>query len=373
MNEKLRLSYSKVRTYTECPKKYYFHYVEKLREKTKSGALLFGTAFDKAVEAVLKDRNANEYEVFDRYWEAQDINGVVENLYGNPKVVYAKADFDAEILDHHDIMALEKHATDLFGEFTAESMNVAAIYADSLSRKENRASTPEDLRFMSMCNWRSMKRKGHLMLKANREKVLHKIKEVLSVQPTLILENGDDSFVGYADLDCIWEDGQPTIIDYKTSAIEYARDSAATSPQLASYAFAKGYTRAGFVVFRKQIMKNRKKVCSVCDFEGTGGKHKTCANEVTKHADGGETKVRCGGAWIESIEPEVNVQIIVDTISPQVEKIVIDNYQDVATMIKVGVYPRNFNSCNQGYGPCPYKRYCYKGDCSDLEKANGSS
>jgi hypothetical protein len=356
----LKLSYSKVRTYTECAKKYDFHYNHRLREKVKSGALFFGTAVDKALEALCKNPEADAIAVFDRFWSEQDINGKMVKLAESRLIVYAKSDIDWDLLTGEDRDELAGYGAGLGCPDEA----LEEIYAQADSAKAQRAYKPfpENLHlFMNYANWLSMRRKGYLMIDAFKAKVAHKIKKVLHTQLETILNDGENTVIGYPDLVCIWEDDKETIIDFKTSSIEYERDSVRISAQLASYGFALGIRRAGYVVFRKQIMKNRVKVCSDCGVDGSGGRHKSCA------ASNAEGK-RCGGVFTETIRPEVLVQIIVDDIPEQTENLVIENYNSVAKLINTGVFVRNLNACNQGYGPCAYKGLCYRNDSSDLEK-----
>jgi hypothetical protein len=108
-------------------------------------------------------------------------------------------------------------------------------------------------------------------------------------------------------------------------------------------------------------MKNRKKICSKCNHDGSGGRHKTCANEI-------EGK-RCGGEWTETISPEVYVQFIIDEIPEQTENLVLENIADINTAIKTGHFTRNLSMCTNTYGgPCDYLFLCYKGKMDNLVK-----
>jgi len=51
----MRLSYSKINTFKECRKKYFYQYIEKLRPKTKALALMMGEALQNALEALYRD------------------------------------------------------------------------------------------------------------------------------------------------------------------------------------------------------------------------------------------------------------------------------------------------------------------------------
>ena len=53
----LKISNSAVNIYSTCSKKYYLHYVSRLRAKTVSSALIFGSTLDKALNQLVQDKN----------------------------------------------------------------------------------------------------------------------------------------------------------------------------------------------------------------------------------------------------------------------------------------------------------------------------
>lgn len=359
---KLRLSYSQIRLYSECGMKYKYSYIDRLREKTKSGALLFGTAIDKAMEACLKNQEVNEYKVFDDTFTHQDINKNIVYIPDSTLVVYAASDYDYDLLQPEDIKFLTAKINELLPEYSGE--DVDAVFkrcATAKKQKGFRHFRESENKFLNLCNWLSMRRKGHLMLKAHRERVLPNITKVVGTQVKVELDNGHDSLIGYADLVAHWMgEDQPTVFDYKTSSIEYEADSVLTSPQLTIYSHALGVKKAGYIVFRKGILKNKVKTCSQCGMDGTGSRAKSCTNE-------GSGK-RCGGSWDEIIKPEVDIQIITDLIPEQTENIVMENVDAVNKAIHSGVFTRNFSACKQGYGDCPYIKLCFKNSTEDLEQ-----
>ena len=354
-----RISYSQLRLYGECGKKYEYSYKIGLREKTKSGALLFGTAFDKAIEAVLKNKEIDENEVFDKIWTHQEINKKETYLPESLMVVYAASDFDYDLLQEDDVRLLKVKCQEFLG-----SEDWYEKYEECVQAKKQRAYklfTEQQNKYLNICNWLSLRRKGHLMLKTNRLKVLPFITEIHDTQVKIELANADgDSLLGYADLVCTWNDGRKCIIDYKTSASEYEEDSVITSPQLSLYAYGLGIKTAGYFVFKKGIIKNRIKICSICGFDGSGARHKTCSSEV----DGR----RCGGEWKETVRPEADVQILINDIPEKTMAVVMENVDMVNKAIKAEIFPRNFDSCRKPWGLCPYYDLCFKGDDSDLIK-----
>jgi hypothetical protein len=360
-----RLSYSQLRLYSECGQKYKYYYIDRIRETTKSGALFFGSAFDKAITAVLQDRSVNEKEVFDKVWQTSDINGKHIDIPTSLSVVYAASDFDSDLLMEEDTQFLCAKAVELVPALYSEcNYELVDTYSACASHKKQRAFKrwPEnENRFLNLCNWLSLRRKGHLMLDAHRKHILPRYKSIIATQKKIELDNGKgDILIGYPDLIAEWDDGRTIVFDYKTSASEYEADAVLTSTQLTIYSHSLGISTAGYLVFRKQIIKNRIKICSVCGNNGSGARHKTCANEV-----GGK---RCNGAWNETISPEVEIQILIDDIPARTEDIVLENIEACNKGIHEGVFVRNFNSCKNGYGNCPYLKKCFQGIDDGLEK-----
>ena len=59
MNKKNTLSFSQLSKYATCAKAYDYHYNQKIREKTSSANLTFGSAIDDALNQILKDLKKN--------------------------------------------------------------------------------------------------------------------------------------------------------------------------------------------------------------------------------------------------------------------------------------------------------------------------
>ena len=59
-----KLSHSSANIFQDCPKKWEFWYKDRLRPKVQSAALLFGSALDGAITAILKDPSKDPKEVF---------------------------------------------------------------------------------------------------------------------------------------------------------------------------------------------------------------------------------------------------------------------------------------------------------------------
>jgi hypothetical protein len=359
---KQRLSHSQINKYSDCPKSYELHYKKKWRVKEQSAALLFGTAIDKACETYLHNRDVVEaHETFLTYWKQQDLNGKPTELHNCTEIVYSNNDLDLDLLyqSNYDLIIKSYSIKD-----------VLATIEDILQRKDKvgfKKLSENDKQIFNFINWLCMREKGRLMLIAAIKWIDDNIVELLGTQVKVDLENEDgDGILGYADLVArVKGKDKPVIIDFKTSGRAYEEDSVRTSTQLALYVFSlkhkyENTNTAGYVVFQKNIRKNKEKTCSVCGYDGTGGRHKKCDNIVKGN--------RCNGEWIEKLNPSAVVQTVFDNIDEFFQKQVVENYNEVNRGIKAEVFPRNWKSCIQynGVVTCPYYNYCHHDKIDDI-------
>lgn len=361
----LQLSHSAANRYQTCAKSYEYHYILGYREKTTSAALIFGSAIDEALNCLLL-KKGNAYDAFALAFTSARIGSKTNQFIPtNEDIVYSASDFDSDLLLKEDFEKLQEAADEM--EIKQEPIEAVKLIGNLKKEFGWEGLRSGQRKFYNFANWLCLVRKGHLMITAYEEKVLPKIKSVKAVQRKITITNGEgDSIIGYVDAILEWEDGRNVIFDNKTSSIEYAYDAVLSSPQLILYKHALGEEfdtkTAGFIVLRKGIIKNKKKVCKVCSYEAEkGARHKTCSS-VTSDAS------RCGGEWDEQIDPEVDVQILINDIPDHMEDIVMENYDIVNQLVKTGVFARNFNSCNRPWGPCEFKAICHKNDFSQVTK-----
>lgn len=319
-----RLSHSQINRYLTCQESYRLHYKEHYRPLEVSSALIFGSALGKAFEYILNPESnqvpnlATPTEVFDYHFLYQNINDVLTNVKEYEHVAYSKYDMDKDL-----------------GDTPYESLRV----------------------------------KGHLMIHTFINDFLPLVEKVWSTEEKVELANEEgDSSIGYADaVLSIKGYDKPIIIDFKSAARAYEEDSAKHSVQLSQYlhVLSSKYENTryvGYVVFLKNISKNRTKVCSKCSFDGSGSKFKTCNNEI----DG----KRCNSEWDEVLKPKAEMQIIIDQIPETFEYFVVDNIAAVNDSIKTGIYVKNINSCrDNGFGrSCEFIDLCWNGKTEGLTK-----
>src|ERR1700722_520157 len=281
---KTKLSHSAVSKYLQCPRMYQNHYIKRLRGKTISGALLIGGAIDKGLNILIETKSLEKaIQTFDSEWEYGFINDQKVHLPTSELVVYAKKDFDEELLPETALNEVKLNYS---------TQTPLELFYEILKLKEEKGFENLSIyhkQFYNFLNWSCLKVKAHLMLQAYHDKVLPKIKKVIAIQKKVIItgKSGDDIEM-YIDLVVEWEDGKKYVLDNKTSSIEYDPKEGETSQQLILYYYAlnkeaEPYDKldgVGFVVLYKQIQKNRIKICEKCGNNGTGGRHKTCDNEV---------------------------------------------------------------------------------------------
>lgn len=215
-----RISHSQLRLYTECGQKYKYHYVERVRENSKSGALYFGSSLDRAFEVLCKGGTKEDaIKAYTELMTRGDINGEPIHIPTEERVVYSKTDYDPDLNAHSD-------------------RDRAAIEA-ALDKKHSGAGhwglTKEERLIANAGCWNSLYNKGLILIDTLLEEVMPRIREVVATQKKLELTNGNDSLIGYPDLIARLDDNLLYLLDLKTSSRPYETDSVATSQQLTIY------------------------------------------------------------------------------------------------------------------------------------------
>lgn len=307
-----KLSFTAISKYLSCPEEYRLYYKEKLSPTGLNSALYFGKAIDVALETLLKTKSLTEAT---KHFETVFIR--------DPNVQYVDFDVDEELITQEEF--------------------------------------EEDKAFYSL------KKKGLVMIEGFYKDILPKIKKIYSTQDVLLIQNAEgDRIKAVTDLIVEWENGDIVLFDIKTSALPYDDNAAEQSVQLATYyhAFKQKHpniNKIGFIVLRKQLKKNRVKICSVCGFDGSSGRHSTCPN---KRNNG-----RCEGEWTTTIRPEPYIQIIISEPNTRLETMVIDNIGKINHSIKSDNFYQNLNNCKRGKDRlCDYYNLCHKGSTKGLIK-----
>lgn len=362
----MKVSHSSVKMYSECGRKYRYHYLNKIRSKTTSGALLMGNALDKALNVLLTTKDLDKAkQEFSSALLHLEINGVRTYMPTSHLIVYSKSDFDEDLLNQDDIGKFEMMKKELNYQDNAG----VGYVIDELTKKKsmvglNGLSIAEKT-LLSLGNFLSIHRKGLIMLDSYNTKILPRIKNVLAIQKEITLQNGEgDVITGFIDLIAEWDDGKIYVLDNKTtSSMQYYPDDAPSKSQqliIYKHAMQEEYdlSGVGFIVMEKGIKKNKAKSCLKCGFNGTGSRHKTCANEI-------EGK-RCNGEWLEVLNPEAYIAVLINEVPTASEDLVLDTFDRAVEGIKSENFGPNLSACKQGGLICPYAKLCWEGNMDDL-------
>lgn len=342
-----RLSHSSYGKYVTCPRSFKFHYIDKIRPTSTPSALIFGSALDAGINSMLS-KVGDPIEACDSH---------LEKLL-QPDTEFMKSDFDAELFDEENKKKLQK----LCERIAGRKLDLDVLIPYLLNERQGNMSEKQH-RVLATCCMETLKIKARLMLDAYNRTVVPLIKKVNSTQKFISWKDEkNNEFTGVLDIE-VELDGHGSLpADNKTASRPYEADAVEKSTQLAIYAKVTGKNKAAFFVMDKNIKKNRVKVCKVCGFDGSAGRHKTCANENSEGK-------RCGGEWEETIQPEASIQVLVGDVPERVQQLTQEALTDTAEAIKKEVFPRNLNACDNQFGrPCPYREYCWKGDKTGLRK-----
>lgn len=366
----MKLSYSQISKYSQCPRSFRYYYLDRLREKTATSYLTFGSAMDSALNSILIDYKHNKsvsisYKgIFDKHWETTEINKRKYKAIDCVLLGYAKNDFQFELLTKDDINFINAKIDELAPDLDKKDLTELKEKLEDKKSKRNIIPFLEnEHKILNIMNWFSLKHKAHLMLDAYVRDIIPQIEEVVHIQKQIQLgSNTDNTLVGYIDAVVRFKghDGL-VVLDNKTSSSMYELSRVASSQQLGLYCYTLNITKAAYAVMIKNIKLNKTKICSKCKYDGSGSRHKTCSNEIDNK--------RCNGEWIETPNPEAITQLFIDEVPQRNQEVIVDNLADINDAIEAKVFPQNLNTCNNIYGnPCSYKRLCWKGSDNNLEK-----
>lgn len=364
----LRVSFSQISRWLKCGKNYEYYYVDRLREKTQSAFLVFGSALDNSLNALLYNlKNEGKVtidykKIFDDNWQTVTINEKTYHLADCTLIGYAKADFVEELLKEDDVSLIKKSVETMIP--SKKNLSISELQIALENKRSARAHiefTESENKVLNIMNWLSMRRKAHLMLDSYVEQVIPQIEEVKFVQKKIELKSETDDLIGYTDAVVRFKGKTEfTALDNKSASRPYAETKVKFSEQLSLYCYSLSLKSAAYAVMCKQIKLNKIKTCTKCSFISESS-HKTCNNMVNEK--------RCAGEWDEKVKPEATVQLLIDEIPERTQELVIDNISNVTHAITAGIFVRNFEACSNWYGsPCQYFSLCYNGKDDSLEK-----
>lgn len=337
-----RLSNSGVDKYEQCPKKWYYHYVDGIRDRRVGSALFVGGYIGQTLEMILfskKDeltpeeeelRGTDPYEYFDRLMSSytERDSGETFDLADSELVRYYKSDYNPEIYQDIDLELIKKYRE----EFNVPEFDIM----EQMDQYKKEKLSNSMYSYINFCIWLSLRRKGHMIIDAYFRDIHDNIKRVYATEKEINLDNGcGDTVIGYIDLIVDWQtedmdEPKKILFDFKTSSSKYALNSVLTSQQLSLYDYVEKIGTCGYIVFIKKLAKARNK-------------------EVYS----------------------VKTQVVIDEI-PMKDKVnVVRNIDNVLTKIDNAEFPKNKASCFAYGRLCEYASICNYGERNQFHYTKG--
>lgn len=325
MKKKLRLSNSQINTYKDCPRKWYYDKIERLRPTWTKSSFLLGSAVDAAVETMLKNVGKPESEhqdYWDTFFDAMDISEIQinETKYQDEEALlrinFASGDIQTDLLDD---TALE--------DLGASQEELEAFYEQCKKKRKAKKALKKDeqLRYNNLA-YHSLMCKANYLLPALDKWIVENVAEVHAIQQKIEIENAEgDKLIGFLDFIVTLKDGRKILIDLKTTssiAQYYPEGCVEDSRQLAIYAQECGLDLAGYLVIEKYIRKR---------------------------------------------EPRIRLELITGTITDEQLDEVFDEIEEVTMDIKEEKFDKNEKSCYK-FGKCDYYNLCHHGSKKGLEE-----
>lgn len=330
----MKLSYSKMQKYEQCPALYDFHYNKKLRSKYIGSPLFFGSAIDDAVgvlklplkkkltkkEKEIKD-NHTALDMFKSRMTWMQHNKEQINIQTYPYVNYSKADIDTTNLKDEDMEQINGRFFD--EPYDRKGLQEYAEYTHKQIKLQKKVEKEDFIAYNQIC-WMSLYRKGELIIQKYEEEIIPQIEEIVSLQEEICITNDNgDEITGFIDDVRIYKD-EPNVYyinDDKTSSKPYKQEQLDESPQLSTYAWYKDIPNVSYTVMEKNIRKR---------------------------------------------EPRVRINILKGISNSEYKDEVLDNYENTLHLINEGNFEPNFDSGCKFYGAkCLYHDICHKGTMPD--------
>lgn len=272
----MRVSNSSKDKYNSCARKYYYHYIAKLRSPKLGSALFFGNALDDSFSRLLLDKKmeltdeeslllkkAPEVIFSEKMVEAKNDAGQVIQLAKSPLADYYTSDFDSSLFTSKTISSVKEM------EPTLDTITKIVKFHEECKanlnwrNKDKRRLTDDEFQLYNYLNWLSLNEKGKLMLQAYKRDIIPKIAQVYAIQKEIEIKNEEGDVInGKIDYIASFTDDPsvPYIMDNKTSSKAYSADSVQQSEQLATYGEAEQNFNCGYSVVQKEVFKKEPKI-----------------------------------------------------------------------------------------------------------------
>ena len=331
-----RLSHSAIEKYNTCSEMYKLHYLDRIRPTTVTSALFFGGCIDEALNvSLLKKKKSlteeeqelvkqNPFDIFDKYFTTQRINGEDVLVGKSKRVKYFKSDFQEDILHAEDIKNIVEYSKEL-DLISVNSVSYLKFYDEcSQLLRAKQSLVGDELLLYNYISWNSLRRKGHMLIDQYTNEIIPQIEEVHSIQRKVELPDEEGNLLtGIIDIDATLVDKGRFIIDNKTSSRPYKEVDLTESQQLSIYTEYADTNKAAYIVMIKKLRKK---------------------------------------------EPRVKIQLLTGIIPEETYEKVFDKISDTLYNIKEEKFEKNYDSCFQYGNKCPYYDLCRKGNMTNLVK-----
>ena len=325
MSKKLYLSNSQINTYLDCPRKWYYDKVEKIRPNYLGSALYFGTLIDDTIEAYLLKQDYKA--VYQQRLNNFEVNGKAKTIEKNIlDIRFGAGDVDDKLVEQHDI---DNYCDN--NELQSIELREFLDYCKA-KRKRRSALNKQEQEIFNFIAFKSLEEKSRLLIDELIKWIDENVVEVHSTQKKIDIVNGcGDRFIGYLDFVVTLKNGKKVLVDLKTSSDPnkyYPTDSASKSRQLGIYSQEEKLPDVAYLVGDKKI------------------------------------RVR---------EPRVRLKFVEGVITEEWLDDVFDEIERVTEAIKDRLpdgkqaFEKNLDSCNN-FGGCPYRGLCEKNSMKGLEK-----
>lgn len=342
----IKISNSAKDKFVSCPRKYFHHYIQKLRSPKIGSALFFGNALDDAFSRMLQEKKSHLTEaeklsmalspeaIFaSRMLETKNDAGQIVQIPQSPLGDYYTSDFDSALFTPEIVALVQKM------DQNYNSLQKIVAFHDycktnlSPKNKNKKRLTNDEFILYNYISWLSLNEKGKLMVDAYRHQILPLIEEVYDIQKEIsIMNEHGDEIRGKIDFNASFTDSPMSkyICDNKSSSKAYKDDSVEESEQLATYARAEDNNNGAYVVVQKTVFK----------------------------------KV-----------PFIHTQVIKSTINNTFIEKVLDNYEKIIYTIDAAGsekdnYPQNWNECFAFGKVCAYYQLCKHNTTGNLINCN---
>lgn len=329
----MKLSYSSMTKLLQCPRKYYYYYVKRYRDKYYRSAFLIGSTFDEAVEIMMlrkkKELTDEEKEKVAKcpydfaYEYMKNITHNYREIYAptSTLIKYTKKDFQVELLQDSDYETLRNFISEVLGKDVVPMV----LRDELLERREcGEMLDFDEWKYLALCNWLSCWRKVEIMLHHVEDEILPQITEVYSTQRKVEFGSIKSGLIeGYIDIECKFADEdfiRTTDLKSCTGFGQYGSKSATESIQLNLYDSNTENKKLAYIAVDKVIRMDKVRTCSICG-KSTNRRVKTCPEP-------GETKKRCGGEFSEDIQiiPYVKSKIVKGEANDEIKREIFDKF-----------------------------------------------